>query len=110
MIEREKIEWAAEQIGLWIDNNRPLYDRKIRIFKSLEKRKDKGIYDPEIAKLAFNFLTTDVRRQLNREDKEDIYYMIGSTMPTAASTIVNEELRMEFEAWYNEEKELKASQ
>ena len=109
MIEQEKINWSAEQIGLWINNTRSLYNRKIRIFKSLEKRKDKDIYDPEIAKLAFNFLTTDVRRQLNREEKENILYMIGTTMPPAASTIVNEELLMEFEAWYNEEKEMRAS-
>jgi len=109
MMEQGKMEWAAEQIGLWIDNDRPFYDRKIRIFKSLEKKKDKGIYDPEKAKKAFNYLTTDVRRQLNREEKENIIFMIGTAMPTAASTIVDEELRMEFEAWYSEEKELRAS-
>ncbi|MCK4668188.1 hypothetical protein KAU33_15665 [Candidatus Dependentiae bacterium] len=109
MIEQEKMEWAAEQIGLWIDNDRPFYNRKIRIFESLEKKKDKGIYDPLKALKAFNYLTTDVRRQLNREEKENITDMIGTTMPPAASTIVDEELRMEFEAWYTEEKELRAS-
>ena len=108
-LKEYEMDWAAEQIDLWIDNDREFYDRKIRIFESLEKKKDEDTYDPEKAKKAFNYLTTDVRRQLNREESENIIDMIGTAMPTTASRLVDEELRMEFEAWYLEEKELRAS-
>lgn len=108
-LREDEMKWAAGQIGLWIDNDRPFYDRKIRMFKTLEKKKDKEIYDPDKAEKLFNYLTTDVRRMLNRNERESIFDVIGTTMPTAASSIADEELREEFEAWYTEEKALRAS-
>ena len=105
----DELEWAEDQILMWIDNDRPTYDRKIYIFRNLEKKKDKGIYDPVKAEKAFNYLTTDVRRMLNRESRESMLEMIGTTMPVRASVMADRNLRLEFEAWYNEEKEMRAS-
>lgn len=108
-LTQDELEWAEQQILLWIDNDHPTYDRKIYAFKSLEKKKDKGIYDPVKAEKMFNYLTTDVRRMLNRENRESMIEMIGTTMPVRASIMANRSLRLEFEAWYKEEKELRAS-
>lgn len=108
-LTEDEMIWAVEQIGMWIDNDRPCYQRKIKIFESLEKKKNKGIYNPDKAKKLFNYLTTDVRRQLNKDNKESIFDVIGTPMPPLASTYVDEDLRIEFEVWYKEEKELRAS-
>ena len=105
----DELEWAEDQILLWIDNDHPTYDRKMYMFGNLEKKKDKSIYDPIKAEKLFNYLTTDVRRMLNRTERETVIDMIGSTMPTAASTMADRNLRLEFEAWYKEEKEMRAS-
>ena len=104
-----QMRWSVNNIILWINNDRPFYDRKIAIFKSLEKKKDKGIYDPTKAEKTLNYLTTDVRRYLNREQRENVIDIIGTTMPPAASALANIELRNEFEAWCLEDKELRAS-
>ena len=108
-LTQQELEWAQEQIILWIDNDRSYYNRKIAIFKNLEKKKNKGAYDPDKALKAFNYLTTDVRRMLNREERENIINMIGTTMPTVASSMADIELRDEFGAWYTEEKEMRAA-
>lgn len=108
-LSQDKLEWSIEQITLWIDNDRSNYDRKMAMFKSLEKKKDKGTYNPDKALKMFNYLTTDVRRKLNRESRDDVLYMIGTTMPPVASSMADIELRDEFGAWYNEEKEMRSS-
>ena len=108
-LSNDELEWSEQQILLWIDNDHPTYDRKMYIFRSLEKKKDKRIYDPVKAEKAFSYLTTDVRRMLNRESRESMIEMIGTTMPVRASVMADRNLRLEFEAWYNEEKEMRAS-
>ena len=105
----DELEWAEDQILLWIDNDRNTYEKKMYMFRNLEKKKDKNIYDPVKAEKLFNYLTTDVRRMLNRTESETIIDMIGTAMPVRASVMADRNLRLEFEAWYNEEKEVRTS-
>jgi len=107
-LTQDELGWAEEHIILWIDNDHSTYNRKIYMFRSLEKKKDKNTYNPDKALKMFNHLTTDVRRKLNRESRESMLEMIGTTMPTIASSMADVELRDEFEAWYNEEKEMRS--
>lgn len=39
----------AEELVLYVDNTEPIYKKKVEAFKNLTKKKEKGVYDPELA-------------------------------------------------------------
>ena len=90
-VSKDELDWQARELGLYIDSDFPLYQRKLAWFKSMYNKYKKGKFDPVKAEKGFAYLTTEAARKYNNEGFGS-EFKIG----TAAHTVVNKELVAEF--------------
>ncbi len=85
---------AVRELKLYEENNYDLYkSSKVPIFKNLQKKKDKGVYDSEKAEKLFKY---HADRSAKAYEKE-----YGGKFTPADRRALARELREEFEAEYN---------
>jgi len=90
-VSKDELNWQAGELGLYIDNDFPLYQRKLAWFKSMYNKLKKGKFDPQKAEKGFAYLTTEAARKYNNQGFGS-EFKIG----TDARTVVNKELVTEF--------------
>jgi len=90
-ISKEELDWQARELGIYIDNDFPIYQRKLAWFKSMWNKFKKGKFDTAKAEKGFAYLTTEAARKYNNQGF-GAEYQIG----TAARNVVNKGLVAEF--------------
>ena len=64
---REDIEWGADEVILYLDNEPQTYNQKLYMFKNLSRKVDRGVFDPVKAEKTFKPLTDRIRIDYNKQ-------------------------------------------
>jgi hypothetical protein len=89
----------TSELLLFVDNDEPLYRRKMLIFRALAKKKDRGVYNPKLAPKAFAALLAGGAKKYVREfgspgDRWNALFSIAHRQHAA------EACAAEFAEWY----------
>lgn len=90
-IPKEELDWQVGELSLYIDNDYPIYQRKMNWFKTMWKKFQKGEFDAVKAETGFAYLTAEAAKKYNGQGF-GAEYKIGTT----ARKVVNRELVSEF--------------
>lgn len=60
----------AEELVLYVDNNEPIYRKKVEAFKNLTKKKEKGVYDPELAAKLMMYVVEEAAKESAKQWNE----------------------------------------
>lgn len=90
-IPKEELDWQVRELSLYIDNDYPIYQRKLNWFKTMWAKFKKGKFDPVKAKKGFAYLTAEAAKKYNSQG-----FGAEFTIGTTARTVVNQELVSEF--------------
>jgi hypothetical protein len=96
------ISYSAVELVLHIENIEELYQYELQLFQKLAKKKDKGIFDRQLAEKAFTPLLKKAAIDYLREKGSPnvkYYNIFSSDERYQAAT----ELVDHFEAWYSDQ-------
>jgi len=79
-----------QELALFIDNDFPMYQRKVNWFKVMWKKYQAGVFDPVKAEIGFGHLTTEAARKYNNQNSPEYH------ISTSVRKVVNKELVSEF--------------
>ena len=89
----------STELVLLIDNDEPLYRQRTAIFRALAKKKDRNVYDRNLAPKAFMPLTAAAAKRYMRVfgSPGDKWNHVFSPIDRRQAAV---QLTEEFEAWY----------
>jgi hypothetical protein len=90
----------AHELALYLDNDEPLYRQKMYVFRALAKKKDRGVYDPKLAPLAFVALLNAAAKKYIKEfgGPGDRWNLMFSPMARRHAAL---HFAQEFVGWYD---------
>ncbi len=90
-IPKEELDWQVGELSLFIDNDFPIYKRKMNWFKTMWIKFQKGEFNSVKAEAGFAYLTAEAAKKYNSQGFGAEY-----TIGTTARKVVNRELVSEF--------------
>ena len=87
---QEDIEWGADEVILYLNNEPQTYNQKLYMFKNLSRKVDRGIFDPIKAEKLFKPLTDRIRIDYNKEDYGAANFIPIESSRLADTLLVNE--------------------